>query len=94
MIEIREMIYELITKMRCDNEFDTNKYIQIKDKLKIKIVEWKKLGCVPNEEVVAIMSLVEQLVGGSRFFDEKTAIKVEDASLEVIEIINELNCSL
>ena len=37
------------------------------------------------------MSLVEQLVGGSRFFDEETAIKVEDASIEIMEIINELN---
>lgn len=90
-MEINELIYGLIVKMRCDNEFDADNYNAIKEKLKTNIVEWKKSGYVPNNEVVAIMSLVEQLVGGSRFFDEETAIKVEDASIEIMEIINELN---
>lgn len=90
-MDISELIYGLIVKMRCENEFDEDVYNAIKEKLKAKIVEWKKSGCVPNNEVVAIMSLIEQLVGGNRFFDEETAIRVEDASIEIMEIINELN---
>lgn len=33
-------------------------------------------------------SLIDQLAGGSRFFSEETAIRVEDACMEIEEIIN------
>lgn len=93
IMKVSELIYEengLIVKLRSENKFDTDDYNKIKELLKLKIVEWKKLGYVPNDEVVAIMSLIDQLVGGSRFFDEETAIKVEDASLEIQDIITDL----
>ena len=80
--------------MRCENEFDLNSYNKIKEALHAKISEWKKQGCVPNDDVVAIVSLIEQLVGGSKFSDEDTAIKVEDASIEIIDMINQLNSDL
>ena len=92
-MKVSELIYQengFVEKLRCENKFDEEDYNKIKERLKIKVIEWKKTGCVPNDEVVAIMSLVDQLVGGSRFFDEKTAIKVEDASLEIQDIIEDL----
>lgn len=38
----------------------------------------------------ALLDLVSQLAGGSRFYDEKTAMKSEDAELEIHEIIIDL----
>ena len=93
-LDFIELILDFIVKMRCDNEFDPNSYNNIKEELQTKIAAWKKQGCVPNDDVVAIVSLIEQLVGGNRFFDEETAIKAEDASLEIIEMINQLNPDL
>ena len=81
-------------KMRCENEFDPSCYYNIKVELQEKIIEWNRKGCVPKGDVVAISSLIEQLVGGSRFFDEDTAIKVEDASIEIMDMINQLNSSI
>lgn len=92
-MKVSELIYQengFVVKLRCENEFDTDDYNKIKELLKIKVNEWKETGYVPSEEVVAIMSLVDQLGGGSRFFDEKTVIKVEDASLEIQDIITDL----
>lgn len=36
------------------------------------------------------MGLMKMLAGGSRFYDEKTAVKVEDACIEIQEIITDL----
>ena len=89
-----ELIFDFIVKMRCENEFDSNSYHSIKDGLQTKIAEWKNQGSVPNNDVVAVVSLIEQLVGGNRFFDEETAIKAEDASIEIIDLINQLSSDL
>lgn len=89
-MELREIILDFLMKMRCENEFDSNIYNNIKKELQIRIDDWNKKGFVPNEDVVIIMNLVEQLAGGSRFFDEKTAIQVEDASIEIMEMIEKL----
>ena len=40
--------------------------------------------------MTAIISLIDQLAGGSRFFDEVTSIKVEDACMELQEIFGKL----
>lgn len=80
----------LEVKLRCENYFDSNKYEQIKSVLIDNVKVWKKNGNVPCDDVVALIGLIDQLAGGSRFFDEKTAIKVEDACLEIEDIIFEL----
>ena len=93
IMKVSELIYQengFVVKLRCENEFDADDYNEIKELLKIKVIEWKNTGYVPNDEVVAIMSLVDQLVGGSRFFDEETIIKMEDASLEIQDIVTDL----
>lgn len=93
MTKLSELIYAengFLVKLRCDNEFNTDDYEKIKALLKFNIIEWKKNGNVPVDDVVAIMSLVDQLAGGNRFFYEETAIKVEDACIEIQDIITDL----
>ena len=85
--EFSKLIYDFLVKMRCEYEFDTDDYKKIKENIDKKIVEWTELGCVPNSDVVAIIGLVNELSGGNRFFDEMTAMKVEDASIEIMEML-------
>ena len=55
-----------------------------------KVAEWKSAGSVPVKDVLDIVFLIDQLAGGSRFFDEETTIKVEDACLEIEDVIENL----
>ncbi|MGN0640041.1 MAG: hypothetical protein ACI4JT_03715 [Oscillospiraceae bacterium] len=78
--------------LRNDNYFDSEEYERIKNTLLENAIIWKKSGTVPIDDLVALMSLVDQLAGGSRFYDEKTSVKVEDACIEIQDIINSLLC--
>lgn len=80
----------LIVTLRCDNKFNEEKYFEIKQKLEILIFEWKKQQAIPKKAMLAIVELIECLAGGSRFWEEEEMIKVEDASIEIKEIVNEL----
>ena len=77
-------------KLRNYNYFDEEEYALIKHTLTENSELWKKTGNVPVEEVVALMALVDQLAGGNRFHDEETALRVEDACIEIQEIIIDL----
>ena len=79
-----------LVKLRCENIFSTSEYNKIKNVLLLNSAEWKKSGKIPVEDVVAIISIIDQLAGGNRFFNEDTAIKVEDACIEIEDIINDL----
>lgn len=85
-----ETVENFLVQLRMDNTFNTDNYAKIKSFLLDKVYEWKTTGSVPIEYVVEIVFLIDQLAGGSRFFDEETAIKVEDACLEIEDIINNL----
>lgn len=80
----------LIVTLRCYNRLDEEKLISIKSILSTLVLEWKKQQTVPKKAMLAIFELVDCLVGGNRFLDNKEAIKVEDASLEIRDIINDL----
>jgi len=82
----------LVVKLRCENYFDSNKYEKLKSVLIDNVKAWKKNGSVPNDDVAALIGLIDQLAGGSRFFDEETAIKVENACIEIENIIADLIC--
>lgn len=77
-------------QLRCENYFDSEKYEKIKSVLIENVKIWKNTGNVPCDDVVALIGLIDQLAGGNRFFDEETAIKVEDACLEIEDIITSL----
>ncbi len=85
-----ETVENFLIKLRMDNKFSTDDYQKVKSFLLSKVYEWKKSGSVPIEYVVEIVFLIDQLAGGSRFFDDETALKVEDACLEIEDIINNL----
>lgn len=41
-----------------------------------------------NCDVEALIGLIDQLARGSNFFNDETAIRVEDACMEIEEIIS------
>lgn len=77
----------LSVKLRCENYFDVADYENIKTALKENVPVWKKNGSVPVNDMVAIMELIDQLAGGSRFWNEKTAIQAESACIEIHDIL-------
>ena len=79
-----------IVTLRCDNKFDEEKYTEIISKLCILISDWKEENQISKKAMLAIVELIECLTGGSRFLNEAEAIKVEDASIEIKDILNEL----
>lgn len=83
-----------LVKLRCENTFDELEYLEIKNQIIYEFPAWKTQGFILNCDAMALMSLIDQLAGGSRFFDEQTAIKVEDACSEIEEIINRLESEL
>ena len=64
------------------------KYLEIKNQILIEMPKWRTQGFILNCDVEVLISLIDQLAGGSRFFSEETAIRVEDACMEIEEIIN------
>lgn len=80
----------LILALRCDNRFDEEKYVEIKNILKILVSDWKEKKEISKKAFLAIVELMECLVGGSRFLSEDEAIRVEDACIEIKDIINTL----
>lgn len=54
------------------------------------MLDWKKQQTISKKAMMAIIELLDCLVGGSRFLNQDEARRVEDASLEIKDIINEL----
>ena len=79
----------LMIKLRMDNEFDNNDYLNIKNALLDIIPEWKSTGKVSIEDFTGFIDLIQFLAGGSRFWSEEVALKAEDAELELMDIIYE-----
>lgn len=77
-------------KLRCDNYFDSEEYNLIRHALAENSKLWKYNNSVPLDDVVALMSLVDQLAGGNRFYNEETAVKAENACIEIQEMIIDL----
>lgn len=79
-----------LVKLRCENTFDAADYVEIKNQILMEMPTWKTQGFVLNCDVGALMSLIDQLAGGSRFFREETKIRVEDACMEIEELLSGL----
>lgn len=79
-----------VIELRCDNQFNEEKYSDIKNMLCILVLDWKRQQTISKKAMMAIIELLDCLVGGSRFLNEDEAIRVEDASIEIKDIINEL----
>ena len=79
----------LMIKLRMDNEFDEGEYEKIKNALLEIIPEWKRTGKVDIEDFSVLLDLIQFLAGGSRFWSEEVALRVEDAELELMDIIHD-----
>ena len=83
-----------IVTMRCENKFDEEKYADIKNMLCVLVSTWKEEHQISKKAMLAIIELIECLVGGSRFLSEEDSLRVEDASIEVKDIINDLYATI
>ena len=91
--ELFEMItgeQGLVITLSCKNRLDEKKYLDIKEMICGLVSEWKQQQTIPKKAMLGIIELLECLVGGSRFLSEDEAIKVEDDSIEIKDILNEL----
>lgn len=77
-----------LVRLRCENTFDEVKYLDIKNQILNDTTKWETQGFVLNCDVEALIGLIDQLARGSDFYDEETAIRVEDACMEIEEIIS------
>lgn len=80
----------LLIELRCNNSFNNQIFEDIKNYLNGHLHIWKAIGSIPVEDAVSIFNLIDELSGGSRFWTEETALCVEDAALEIQDIISTL----
>lgn len=93
MLKLSDLINSgdgFLVELRCENTFDGSKWLEIKNQITYEFPVWKAQGFILNCDVMALISLIDQLAGRSHFFDEQTAVKVEDDCFEIEEIINSL----
>ncbi len=79
-----------LVSLRCDNTFDEQIYTDIKGYLISHSPDWKRNKTIPLEDAVALFDLIDQLSGGSRFWDEEVMNRAVDAVLEIQDIIHAL----
>lgn len=77
----------LLVELRMDLVFNEEKYQRIVELLDKLIAEWRKVDAIPKKAVLAIVDLMNDLVGGNRFLSEEESIRLEDASLEIYEML-------
>lgn len=78
-----------LVKLREENYFDIESYNRIKYLLKKLVDKYNKNKNLPKKFVLIIIELIQHLVAGNKFMDEEQQIKIEDAGLEIIDILNE-----
>jgi len=90
MEELKENIVSLLVELRNDCIWNENLWLKIVKEITSSIEVWNKTGNVPKTILPYFIDLAEDLAGGNRFIDYDTAIKVEDASIQLQELFNEL----
>ena len=80
----------LLVELRCHNSFNEKIYTDIINYLRKHLSEWKSTGIMPVSDAVAVFNLIDALSGGSRFWSEEVDLQVEDAVLEIQEMIGSL----
>lgn len=80
----------LLVELRCNNLFNESTYTEITEYLSDHLSEWKSTGFIPVADAVSIFNLIDELSGGSRFWSEEVKLRVENAVIEIQEMI----CSL
>ena len=85
MYELKKDILDLVTLIRTDGSFDDGIWARICRTITDLTSEWKESGAVPSSLVPYLTDLASQLAGGSRYVDDETAEKIEDASIFLSE---------
>lgn len=80
----------LLVELRCHNSFNEKIYMVITNYLNQRLSEWKRTGFIPVADAVAVFNLIDELSGGSQFWSEEVELRVEDAILEIQEMISSL----
>jgi len=80
----------LLVGLRCNNSFNERIFSDITKYLNEHLTKWKASGSIPVTDAVPIFNLIDGLSGGSRFWSEELELRVEDASLEIQDIISAL----
>ena len=80
----------LLVELRCHNSFNEDIYAQITSYLGKHLPEWKSSGFIPVADAVPIFNLIDELSGKSRFWSEEVTLRVEDAALEIQEMLSSL----
>ena len=80
----------LLVELRCHNSFNEEIYAEITNYLKKHLSEWKSSGFIPIADAVPIFNLIDELSGGSKFWSEEVELRVEDAVLDIQEMISSL----
>lgn len=80
----------LLVELRCHNSFNEKIYMDITNYLNQRLSEWKRTGFIPVADAVAVFNLIDELSGGSQFWSEEVELRVEDAILEIQEMISSL----
>lgn len=95
--ELAERLHDLVVSedgllvtLRCENYFDDIKYIEIKNILKELVPLWKVNNCVSISGLLAVVNLIEQIAGGNRYLSDEDSIKLEDACIEIMNILGDL----
>lgn len=95
--QLSEKLHELITSensilviLRCENYFDDEKFSEIRELLEKLIPIWKQNDCISRLGFLAVVNLIEQLSGGNRFLSETDSVKMEDAGLEIMDMLADL----
>jgi len=78
----------LLVSLRCNNTFDEQIYADIKEYLVINSREWKTNKNIPLEDAIALFDLIDQLSEGSTFWSGDVRKRVENAVLEIQDIIH------
>lgn len=77
----------LLVELRCNNSFNEQIFTDIKNYLNGHLSEWKASGSIPLADATPIFNLIDELSGGSRFWSEDVKLRVEDAALEIQDIL-------
>lgn len=85
-----EQIDRFLLGLRMDDTFGEALFKEIYGYFNNHMEEYKSSGNFPARLVASLFFLIDQLAGGSRFWDEETCIKAEDAEIALQELFAEL----
>ena len=80
----------LLVELRCNRSFNEQIYTDIMNYIDENLPKWKSSGFIPVADAVSIFNLIDELSGGSRFWSEELQLRVENAILELQDLISTL----